>query len=153
MKDSILFVICGILLVVLGFSISQIYNIYDFNKPTSISINTDCKGLDLINSSKCLRNQLKIFYKYNISELNSEYSIERIKSFGATCWQFSRWYRDEFINLGFKAKTLDIYGDDSGHEITIAWTNNLTNGSYCLLDQEKLIGCGSLGGSNEKENI
>jgi len=140
--------------IVMSLTFSGVYFYFDKSNSTLTETNSEtngtCGNSTLTETSYCLKNQLSEFYKYNLTEKNSEYNLTRIKEVGAVCWQYSRWYKDNLINLGFNSKTIEFFGNDTGHEIAIAWTYKLHGGSYCVLDQLD-INCVKLGGLTKNE--
>ena len=117
-----------------------------FNNKTNLLINsesnTDCEGLSLIQASKCLNDEVKGFFKYNISNVNKELSLEELKVQGGVCNHWSEYYLNRFKELGFLGKEVIFWSKnkDKGHEIALVWDNNIS--SYCILDQTNIIGCG-----------
>jgi hypothetical protein len=97
-----------------------------------------CYNLSLEDSAYCLRYELSGFYFYNISNVGKTLTLDELKTEGGVCSHYSEFYKDSFINLGFNAKIISMEGDDVGHVIAVAWTKNISNGTYCTADQLKV---------------
>lgn len=108
--------------------------------------NNLCKNKNLEDTSICLRNYIKTFYFYNLSNLLEE-NFTIVKESGGVCDQYNQFYSDSLNNLNFNAKTILIGGKDLTHKLTIAWTKNLNEGTYCILDQKSVF-CNDLGKLN-----
>jgi len=154
MKPIYEVLITGILLTIMV--VSSYYlgttNFIKFNIPLSYSYKenqTDCNSSILSKNAECLRNELNTFFEYNLSNIN-ENNFTIIKQSGGVCWQYSNWIKDNLLNLGFNSKTIEIYGNDIGHQITISWTKNLSNGEYCINDMLN-VECTKLGEINITE--
>jgi len=148
-----------VLIGVIIFSLTFLGVYFYFDKPTQeVILNevvkidniTICENKSLVDTSECLKDYLKTFYNYNLSEKDSEYNLTRIKEVGGVCWHYAKWYKDNLINLGFNTKTIEFFGNDTGHEIAIGWTNDLRGGEYCVLDQLD-INCVKLGNITKNE--
>jgi hypothetical protein len=119
------------------------------NVYSNLKDNTNCSGLDLITSAKCLNKEVNNFFKYNLSNNGKNLSVEELKSEGGTCLEWSKYFIDNAINLGFHGEQVSFWNKNKteGHAIALVYNNNLTE--YCILDQTNLIGCGRLGSINE----
>jgi len=122
------------LFFILGFLVYPVYQDY---KSTHISSrisseNIDCFNLSLEDTSYCLRDKLKGFYKYNISNIDADLSLEELKEQGGVCRHFADWYFEQLKSAPFYTKevTFDI-SDENAHKITIVSSPN----GYCILDQ------------------
>jgi hypothetical protein len=137
MKLEILIISLTIIAVAGAFICGYLYNPNFITEAKSELSNIDnlsiCENNTLSESSRCLKDYVKTFYNYNLSEKNNEYNLTRIKELGGVCWQYARFYKDNLESLGFKAKTVDFFGNESGHTITLAWNDKLSE--YCELDQ------------------
>jgi len=109
---------------------SIVLNNFGFNK---IDKNTSCSNLSLLNTSECLRNELKTFYKYNYSEVHSDYNLSRIKIYGGVCWHYAKWYSEKIKQLN------NFYYQEVHIEISEKYAHNFTiisnEEGYCILDQ------------------
>ncbi len=124
-----LVVIVGIACFKLGYITNEsgIRELNIFSKPDN-----NCSGLDLMTSSKCLQNELVEFYKYNLSNMKTELTLEQLKEVGGVCWHYADWYKENIESLGFYAKTVTFDMNDTLlHRVTIA--SNMD--AYCVLDQ------------------
>ena len=148
MKNTLIFIVLLTILIVGVYYLGTI-NLINFNKsiPLMNIENKDCNSSMLSDSAKCLRNELTTFFKYNLSQVGKDLSLEELKRDGGTCYNYANWYKDNLINLGFNATTISFWGEDLGHLITLAWTNNLNNGTYCILDMTN-VKCNQMGEIN-----
>lgn len=113
---------------VMGFSVSQIVNITITNHddifeesfliPNSEQeIIDNCKNLNLTESVYCLRNEIKPFYKYNVTDdkIAKNMTLDEIKEFGGDCGVYSYLYERLGIGLGFNATTNRYNGIKNVH--------------------------------------
>lgn len=157
----VLAVIAGIMIVFALFSIFIVYESRKPQTPTYAQVdNATCKFEDLEKSMECLIQEQGKWFKYNISnqalywnknigELEDvDWNV--IKEIGGVCSHSSLNYVIEAQKLGYKAKTIKFFGNETlGHEIALVYEKDLRK--YCLLDQSKL-GCVALkngGDTNE----
>ena len=124
----ILSMLTGAMIMQLVYSAPEIKSDLDY-----ISYNDNCTGLDLLNSAECLNNELKGFYKYNLSNVHKKMELPELKETGGVCWHYADWYMQNMASLGYKSERVNFFGDDEGHTFTIAWDNGMNH--YCLLDQ------------------
>lgn len=115
--------------------------------PTSKVYYSDanCSGLNLTRTAWCLEDRLAKFYRYNVTNVDRNLSLEQLKAEGGVCWQFSDWYADNIKSLGnFHASEVIIdTGRDTRHEYAV-----ISDGSgYCILDQLN-VHCTRLEGGN-----
>lgn len=93
---------------------------------------TMCEGKNLEDTTTCLVDYVRTFYNYQVTD-DTPQSFESLKENGGDCFDYSILYKDMFESLGFKAKTVTFYGDEVGHQVTIAWNDDIDY--YCLVDQ------------------
>lgn len=145
-KLLILMITIGIIsLFTLGFCASQIYNKYDsINRLTSTNVKNNCNNLSLDMTANCLNNQLKLFFKYNITNLDREMNLSELKELGGVCWHYSQFYYDNIDTTRFfREKIIMDTSNESTHQITIISDKT----GYCILDQTN-YNCVKLGDSN-----
>jgi hypothetical protein len=150
---NLLFIIS--IFILLGIASINILYFLNYDKTNLQSINvieSDCNGMDLINTSYCLQKELKIFYKYNLSQVDEKYNLSKLKLYGGVCWQWSEYYKERLINLGaeyIESNKIHIKKDSSdtakfyitlqtipvdyeyNHEYAVV-SNNI---SFCKLDE------------------
>lgn len=153
--DFILFGLMAICLVLLGFVSGNAYSLYSANNVNIKNMlsnvnNYNCDNLSLLDTSECLNNDLKRFFKYNLSNAGKEIDLEKLKNEGGVCSHASNWYKESLVNIGYKYKKQDeiLFNDEvdykgyvtecrmsvdktNSHIITI--TSNKEG--YCILDQ------------------
>ena len=135
----------GILIFILGFVGSQL--VYELSKPKVIDftpqtipyseqeIIDNCLNLDLLNSSICLRDNVKTFYIYNeTDDEKARYmSFEEIKKIGTDCGGYAYFYERLSENLGFESTTRKWDGLKDvfpGHRWAVIWDDK----HYCRID-------------------
>jgi hypothetical protein len=104
---------------------------WDGHIPTKANANES--NLSLRDFSDIALAELETFYYYNESNVGKELTLEQLKEEGGVCDHYATWYVNKFIEHGYRAKEIDFYTEDKGHEIALVWDNNLTE--YCVLDQ------------------
>lgn len=96
----------------------------------------NCKGLNINETSLCLRDNIETFYYYNISE-GVYYDIETIKLYGGNCVSYSELYENLAKQLNFNAemKTREgKLGVFNGHRTIFIWDSETS----CELDMLKV---------------
>lgn len=135
-KIDFLLYIC---IFILTFIIGSIFGITYFSPQTkTASEQIDCQNNDLINFSICLSHEL-VNYKYNLSNQNLSFNIDRLKSEGAVCWQFAEYTIKILKENDFNAERIDMWGNKSGHTVTLAWDKDMSE--YCQFSNQYLNGC------------
>ena len=95
--------------------------------------NNDCNKLNLVDTANCLRNQINKFYKYNITNIEKELTLEEFKNEGGVCSHATDWFKEKVETLGFNFKDIKIETDRKyGHELGIMSNEE----GYCVLDQD-----------------
>lgn len=114
------------------------FNIFNIKIAPEIQSNLTCSGNNLFNTSKCLRNELKTFYKYNSSNIGKKLSLEALKEQGGVCEHYSQWYKSQIDSLkGFYGKEVIVDIDEEvAHQLTVISNEE----GYCILDQT-IINC------------
>ena len=118
----------GYLLNETNFNLSEI-NDTNLSEITNIE---SCQNKTLEESAYCLRDYVKSFYKYNVTDDSKNLTINELKEVGGDCRDFSLLYEQLAEQLGFYADTKPIYTNEFGHRFAIIWNENL---DYCILDQ------------------
>jgi len=110
---------------------------YFDKSPDSIKdVISSCKNKDLEDSSKCVLNITKDFYKYNLENEGKKLDFQTLKDEGGVCSSWSEYYSDIGSGLGFNTKNVIIKTqDDLYHEFSV-WSSEK---GYCVLDQTELM--------------
>jgi len=144
---TIFYILCfAIIFICIGIIIGIEITEDDIFKTAASFETSNCSGLDFLMTAKCLNDDLREWYNYNLSNINKQMNLSELKVNGGVCWQYANYYKENFINFGFNARTIYLNADDMGHSITLAWTKNLSdgNGTYCIADQRKVFCNGDL---------
>ena len=133
-ENWMLFIIMGLMFLE-GIILSQIYNGMIKTDSNELEYkDSNCSNLDLLNTSYCLREELKTFYKYNLSNIKTNLTLEQLKEFGGVCWHYSQWYFDNIGNNFYKEQvritTYENENVNEGHKFTIISNKE----GYCTLD-------------------
>jgi len=133
---------------VLGFSISQMIgeirvdelifeesNAPDRIPESEMEIILNCKNLTLKETANCLRDNIKLFYIYNVTDddIAKEMTLDEIKEMGTDCGGYAFLYERLSDRIGFNSTTnryKGIKGVHPGHRWTEIWDND----TYCELD-------------------
>lgn len=98
-------------------------------------ISENCENLDLFETSKCLNENVRSFYKYNINNTGKELTLEQLKESGGVCSHFSKLYYNAGKELGFYTREVKIDVDINDNlEIMHVFTIISGKEGYCLLD-------------------
>lgn len=104
----------------------------DIKVNTSENIIDGCVNLNIFNTAVCLRENVRSFYNYNVSNTDKDLTFEELKQQGGVCSHYSSLYYNAGRTLDFYSREVTIYvDDDTGHIFTII---SDTDG-YCLLDE------------------
>lgn len=100
----------------------------------------NCKNLDLIETTFCLRDNIETFY-YHEPTLESHTDFETLKEIGGDCYNWGIFIKDLAIKLNYDSEM--IYVKDNGelrHGFPI-----ISNGEgYCKIDNLK-VNCANYG--------
>ena len=155
MKEKYMFVIVMICMFILGIAVTELINSFDIKSKVEKVNYGDCQGMNLINTSYCLNNELNSFYKVNYSNTGKDLSLDQLKEWGGTCKNFADFYLNRLIELGAKNKDCgdtNVEKNDSKFYVTECdiMTDNQTshaiillsnNESWCMFCNDKL-NCG-----------
>jgi len=147
-------VVAMVLVVIFTICIFSYASLFDVDVEEIESINeikektiTDykqCSNLSLEETSYCLRDFVKEFYKYD-NEWNSPVkTLEELKEDGGICQDYARFYIKWAKELGFNgaiAQSGWVYQIKPSHAWAIIWGDE----RYCELDQLEEIKCKRIG--------
>ena len=139
------YIFFGILIFTLGFLVNQL--VYEFCKPKILGftpstipnseqeIINNCKELDAVNFSLCVRDNVETFFIYNVTddEKARYMSFEEIKKRGTDCGGYAYLYERLSENLGFESVTRSWDGLKDvfpGHRWAVVWDDEY----YCRID-------------------
>jgi hypothetical protein len=138
LSGNILSILILIVSIFLGIQLTLLYQTISpliLSGTSVIKNNVNCNDTDIINASYCLRDQLNLWYNYNMSNVNIKMSADELKKQGGVCWQYSEWYLNEMKSRGFLAYSYAFWKNSTvRHQITIASDNT----AYCILDQTEV---------------
>ena len=89
----------------------------------------NCKNLNLVESSYCLRDNVKTFFNYTITN-KQHYDIETLKEVGGDCYNYAILYDKLALKLGFFSKTVHIDNGKIDHRIEIISDES----GYCVIN-------------------
>jgi len=130
------------IIFILGFIVSQVVGEIELNKqdftPKIIpyseqEIINNCKNLDVVNASFCLRDNIKTFYLYNKTEDSISLTFEELKERGGDCRNYAFLYERLGENLGFESTTRKWNGLKDvfpSHRFAFLWDDKF----YCKLN-------------------
>lgn len=102
-----------------------------------------CSNQSFMQAIRCLNSDFSSWFKYNVSNIDKELSEADFKALGGVCSQASEWYVKSADKLGFYGITVKLFSNSPvGHEIAILYDENIS--SYCVIDQELIVGCQKL---------
>jgi len=133
-------------LILIGFFLGIMFNAKEgiFKQHITASSVSDCSKDNLITSVECLRNNFTSWFHFNITAAGVELNESELKQNGGVCSHASEWYVSQAKQLGYYGKTITFYAKNMimGHEIALVYADNLS--SYCLIDQQNIVGCSTL---------
>ena len=150
-KSDIIIIAMMILSVfVLGFSVSQTIGTDNVNKAIFEESNTpdripesemeiilNCRNLTLKETAYCLRDNIEIFYIYNVTDDDINLTLDQLKTNGGDCRNYAFLYEGLAKELGFDSDTRVRNGKADvfpGHRMTFMWDDKM----YCKLDLLKV---------------
>ena len=94
--------------------------------------NSSCENRNLFQTAECLRQELDIFYNYNITNVDKKMDLEQLKEEGGVCSHYAHWYVDRAKQLGFYAEyeVIEI-NEENSHAFAVISDSS----GYCILDQ------------------
>ena len=125
----------------IGFFIYGIVTYEDSYEPKQTIKELECKGLGLINTSKCLVNNVNQFYSYTDTDDKINLTEEELKEKGGDCNNWANYYVKKFKELGFYGN-IAIFDIDKETSHVVAIISN--EKGYCVIDQTEIIGCQKL---------
>lgn len=153
-NSDIRFLTMLIILVIISFGFGVYVDSSEHlkDKISLIGITNDpqCRNLSLIETSICLNSEFKSFYRYNESNTsNITLSEVRFKTEGGVCKHAADWYVEKVKLLGFEGNDFSYYPSNitTGHTVAFVFDSNGT--SYCIIDQQYIVGCGYLNISSD----
>lgn len=112
---------------------------YDQN--IQVEVPQNCKGLDLVNSSRCLHEKISSIYNFTIRD-DVERSLQDIQQNGGDCFDYNLLYKKWMKELGFDADMIQFtFTENASHIVTLTWDAS----AYCILDQQIEPDCVMLG--------
>lgn len=97
-----------------------------------------CHNLSLRETADCLVKYVNYIFKYNVTPDEIDLSFEELKDVGGDCRDWNIQYMRFAKLLGFNGFSYPLVG----HRIAII--QEYPKGSYCVLDQRSVVGCGYL---------
>lgn len=102
--------------------------------PESIDeIVRNCRDLNVMQTSLCLRDNVATFYKYTDTDDALTLSFESLKEYGGDCKNYAELYEVLGKKAGFETTTRSFLAIDNvapGHRWTYVWDNE----DYCVID-------------------
>ena len=88
---------------------------------------------DLFGYSRKLSNEVYGFWKWNMSNIGNDLTIEELKEEGGVCWHYADYYFNKIVNeTDFYVKKVRIKSNETiSHEFTVVSNEE----GYCVLDQ------------------
>lgn len=134
----ILGILIGIVLVLayqeMSVIISPNVNILPRSSPDTLV--NGCEELYLNETATCLNENLKTFFKYNLSNANKKLSFEELEEEGGVCSHYAKLYYNAGDELGFYVSD-NIFKFDEFESHENVFISN--SEGYCLLDMEHKI--------------
>lgn len=96
-------IILAIAIIIMDFKILNYRkNIIKEDSKPSIFLNetSDCKNMNLFNTSDCLNKDVRAFYKYNESSKGKNLSLDELKIVGGVCRHYADYYSERLKQLG-----------------------------------------------------
>lgn len=148
--ETILTNVIIFLIILLAYLLGNMYSLDKLNifmknpvETAKLTDNSNCSGMNLIMTSYCLNKQVNEFFKFNISNINKSLTGSELKTQGGVCWQYAKYYIDNIENEGYLGQNISFWGNEKiGHSIALVYDKNMT--SYCILDQQSVVGCQEL---------
>jgi hypothetical protein len=138
-KLKIIDVILAIAMIILVVVAIPFVMAYFEEQPENVEdIVNSCLNMSLEDSSKCVLDITKGFYKYNIDNVSRDLTFNELKEEGGVCSSWSDYYSEIGSQLGFKTKNVIIPTSQSEniyHEFSV-WSSKE---GYCVLDQTELM--------------
>ena len=121
-----------LIIFLLGFASASYYSSL---KETDYEIKnvSDCSNKSLKETSYCLRDWVKTFYNYTITDDSINLRLDELKERGGDCRDYTKLYKQIFEDYGFLTKEVSIYPEKgNGHVFLIVWDKEMKD--YCKVD-------------------
>lgn len=103
---------------------------------SSLDISDACRELGLLDSTACVTQLTKTFYKYNLDNLGKDLDFTTLKEQGGVCSSWSNYYNKIGKELGYNTRNVIIkVTDDFSHEFNV-WSDE---NRYCIIDQTEAV--------------
>jgi len=128
-------VILSILLLVFAIPLAEGY--FEQEKiQSTLDVSDACRDLGLLDSTECVTQLTKTFYKYNLDNLGKDLDFTTLKEQGGVCSSWSDYYNKVGKDLGYNTRNVIVkVTDDFSHEFNV-WSDET---KYCILDQTETI--------------
>lgn len=115
-----------------GISIGYIYEHYELSEAIGMFKEKKINESSLADTSELLRDELMVFYNYNLTNIDKKLNQSELEEEGGVCWHYAQWYKKQLLDRSFYAILVDVnINETMKHEFTIASNKN----EICLLDQ------------------
>ena len=115
-----------------GISIGYLYEHWNISEAIGVFKEKEINESSLADTSEQLRDQLRVFYNYNLSNVIRKLNQSQLEEEGGVCWHYAEWYKKQLLERNFYAILVDVnINETMQHEFTIASNQN----EICLLDQ------------------
>ncbi len=140
MKYFQIIIYSSILVVLIVLMISVINSNIDSNEETTqekIVINTEeeiiqlCSNMSLINTSYCLKDSVKSFYIYNVTDDSLNLSFKQLKQRGGDCRDWALLYERLGKKLGFSTYSFHIEDSSKGHRFAVLYKQGE---AFCVIN-------------------
>jgi len=135
--DRILNAILAVAVIALLVLIIPFVIAYFEKTPENVEeIVASCQNRGVEDSSKCVLDITKGFYKYNIDNVSQDLTFDELKEEGGVCSSWSDYYSDIGKSLGFNTKNVVIPVEGNVYHEFSVWS---AEDAYCVLDQTEVM--------------
>lgn len=110
-------------------------------------VQSDCQNLSLFETAECLNNHVRTIYKYHETDDEVDLTIEELYEKGGDCKDWAEYYDILIGCTGYEGKTHQVPIEE-GYAHRFATISGPEG--YCVLDQNKLLGCFYFGSYNDE---
>jgi len=128
--STVLIIVASILLVIL-FKTDYNFKSMVVVEKINNSLAEGCSNLSIEESAYCMKNNLKPFYYYNLSNAGREISLAELKEQGGVCSHYNNLYVNAAKELGYWVEEVIIKIGDKRRHIFSVISNEK---GYCNLD-------------------
>jgi len=112
-----------------------LFQIFANSMKVNVTNVTECEGLNLERTSKCLNDFVRGFFYYTPTEDSEKPTLEELIKNGGDCKDYAEFYTSAGKELGFNSKYVHFKYTEGYHHAFAVLSDET---GYCILDQNRI---------------